>query len=58
MKQGLDHKATVLDTMLRSLGFYPLGQQKSSCKGIIYSSQDMEAIKVSINRWMDKEDVV
>ena len=24
----------------------------------IYNSQDMEAIKVSINRWMDKEDVI
>ena len=27
-------------------------------KGIIYDSQDMEATEVSINRWMDKEDVV
>ena len=25
---------------------------------IIYNSQDMETTKVSINRWMDKEDVV
>ena len=24
----------------------------------IYNSQDMEATQVSINRWMDKEDVV
>ena len=24
----------------------------------IYNSQDMEAPKVSIDRWMDKEDVV
>ena len=25
---------------------------------IIYNSQDMEATEVSINRWMDKEDVI
>ena len=25
---------------------------------IIYNSQDMEATEESINRWMDKEDVV
>ena len=25
---------------------------------IIYSSQDMEATQVSINRWKDKEEVV
>ena len=25
---------------------------------IIYNSQDMEAISVYINRWMDKEDVI
>ena len=30
----------------------------NSHNGTIYSCQDMEATWVSINRWMDKEDVV
>ena len=28
------------------------------CSSITYNSQDMKATHVSINRWMDKEDVV
>ena len=49
------------------MGIYPKKMkaliEKDTCKlkvhsSIIYSSQDMEAIQVPINRWMDKEDVV
>ena len=29
-----------------------------NCLSTIYNSQDMEATWMSINRWMDKEDVV
>jgi len=28
------------------------------CRSIIYNNQDMEATQVSINRWLDLEDVV
>ena len=43
---------------------YPLKKtktliQKGTCTPVfIYNCQDMEATQVSINRWMDKEDVV